>query len=93
MVEQTAAASQAMAEQARKLAALVDHYRADAATAPQSTPRAPQAPLVPAVAKNRIPAERRTAGRPWQERKVPAPALAGSLVGGAQAGLKDWAEF
>jgi len=70
LVEQTSAASQSMADQARGLKASMQKYRVNAAAVsePEPVEEASAEPAAPAV-------ERRKASRPWSAKR-PAPAVA-----------------
>ena len=67
LVEQATAASQAMAEQVRGLNQMLDRYRVKRHDRERQRATAPQ-PAVPAVARGRPRAERRSANRPWADK-------------------------
>ena len=83
LVEQAAAASQAIFEQSQALNALVSSYRVDRTAPGQEAEPAPHASPV------RI--ERRSKNRPWANSPLanPAPAALGKAAGGDS----DWTEF
>ncbi|MBS0373714.1 MAG: MCP four helix bundle domain-containing protein [Proteobacteria bacterium] len=93
LVEQAAAASQAIVEQAKDLTDVVGKYQIGESSLPVSAPRSDAKP----PARGMSPAERRSAARPWTKKaaspgakNAPAPA-ARTAAGGA--GEADWQEF
>ena len=77
LVEEAAAASQAIVEQAQALSALVAHFDVGAAEDRATPSHAPRA------------AERRLKDRPWSKTAV-KPAAAGRKAAGSDA---EWSEF
>ena len=93
LVEEAAAASQAIVEQAQALASLVAHYDVDSARANDRQPASGTEP-----APNRVGHERRSAERPWSNRKTAAvaskPAASKAAATRAVAnGESEWTEF
>ena len=86
LVEEAAAASQAIVEQAQALSALVSHYKVGDHIASQT----PMKPVGEPGALKAVP-DRRTQGRPWGERKAGArPTPARGMTAAAAA---EWSEF